>query len=371
MNKLENLFKIVLEYINENFKSLSIGDFIFLISFLVVFIGFVISIFIILYKNRNNQRNIEFKNFKSKFKKEKSLKCILERTRKNFIYKFSNILSKNCIIDDKIFENFEAALFSTDIGVRTCDKLLTEIRKEVKDKVINTSDDIKNALKKKIHKILSNTNNQENIKMDQIPHVVMIVGVNGVGKTTTIGKIAKKLKSKGKSVIFAAGDTFRAAAFEQLNIWAKKTNSSIFSVSNSIDPASVLFETVKKAQKNKIEVVLCDTAGRMHTKTNLMDQLKKMYKVLGKASDGAPHEILLVIDATTGQNAIMQVKKFLNIIPLTGLVLTKLDGTAKGGIIIGIVDEFNIPIKYIGVGEMIDDLHKFNPKVFVKALFEN
>ncbi len=273
-------------------------------------------------------------------------------------------------IDDELFEELETHLLLADVGVETTTKIIDSLTESASRNQLKDAEALYGLLKAELKKIIEPVSQPLVIKSDNGPYVILMVGVNGVGKTTTIGKVAQKLQAQGKKVILGAGDTFRAAAFEQLNIWADRTDTPIVSAGMGADPASVLFDTVKKAKELGSEVVLCDTAGRLHTKIHLMDQLKKVYKVLGKASNGAPHEVLLVLDATTGQNAIMQAKEFAKASPLTGLILTKLDGTAKGGIAIGIVDELNIPIKYIGVGESVDDLREFNPQTFVQALFD-
>lgn len=250
----------------------------------------------------------------------------------------------------------ESTLLKADLGVQATQSLLSKAQ---------SAEAVKEEVKQILSKALSS-----NLEQKETPTVILFVGVNGVGKTTSIGKLAALLKKEGKRVVLGAGDTFRAAAGEQLAVWAERTDSLLVSRPGG-DSASVLFDAVSKAKQEGYDFVLCDTAGRLHTKDNLMEELNKVYRVLGKAMPGAPHEVFLVIDGTTGQNALAQTREFMQAAPLTGLVLTKLDGTAKGGIVVAITQEFQIPIRFVGVGEKADDLKPFNPEEFTEALFEN
>jgi fused signal recognition particle receptor len=245
------------------------------------------------------------------------------------------------------------------------------VRERLKRRELADLGRVKAALREEIERILSQASGAHGGLPDaRPPQVVMVVGVNGTGKTTTIGKLAAKLKAAGKSVILGAGDTFRAAAGEQLDVWADRAQVPIVRGKDGSDPGAVLFDAVTRARSEKLDVVLCDTAGRLHTKANLMEELKRLKRTLGKAQDGAPHEVLLVVDATTGQNAIQQARQFHDSLGVTGFVLTKLDGTAKGGVIIGICDALKIPVRYVGVGEKVSDLKEFDAHEFVVALFE-
>lgn len=272
-------------------------------------------------------------------------------------------------IDADTLDELEQILFTADIGAKTADRLLEAVRTKLKSNELTDSGRINAVLKQEISQVFSDLENKPLSVEGEGPRVVLIVGVNGAGKTTSIGKLTHQLKRDGHSVLLGAGDTFRAAATEQLEIWAERNACPIVKGKEAADPASVLFEAVTKAKEDGTDVVLCDTAGRLHTKVNLMEELVKCHKVVGKAADGAPHEVLLVLDATVGQNAIMQAKQFGEAIPLTGIVLTKLDGTAKGGVVIGIADQLGIPVRYIGVGEKLEDLRRFHPESFIEALF--
>jgi fused signal recognition particle receptor len=294
----------------------------------------------------------------------KRLKNRLFKSRKSFSGGFDRIFTGKTKIDDEILEELEEHLITSDIGVRTTIELIERISKaKVKD-----VSQIKSVLKNEILSILSSHPDapEEN---DNTPHVVLVVGVNGVGKTTTIGKIAASASASGKKVLIAAADTFRAAAVEQLEIWAERANAEFVKHNENADPAAVAFDAVAAASARGCDLVLIDTAGRLHTKVNLMEELKKIKRTVSKQLAGAPHETLLVLDATTGQNALSQAKLFNDAIDISGLVLTKLDGTAKGGIVIGICSSLNIPLQYIGIGEQIEDLRPFDAKQFIDALF--
>lgn len=299
----------------------------------------------------------------------RSLGAALKPTRDGFIAKISSLLLK-ISNHEELFEELESILFTADIGVTTAEKLLQAVKVKLLDKN-QVGKTIYDLMKEEIRNIFSTMSVAAELPEMASSKVILFVGVNGVGKTTTIGKLCYQLKLQGKSVLLGAGDTFRAAAKEQLSIWADRAAVPIVAGKDQADPASVLFDAAKKAKQENIEFVLCDTAGRLHTKTNLMDQLGKVHRVLGKAIHGAPHEVFLVVDATMGQNAIAQAKEFAKTTPLTGIILTKLDGTAKGGVAIGIVDELGVPIRYIGVGEGIEDLRPFDSNAFVDALFDS
>lgn len=301
----------------------------------------------------------------------KALGAALASTRSGLFAKLSGMLSGQKEIAETVLQDLEALLFTADIGVRTSQKLMDSVREGLKSGELGDGERVKDALRKEIRRILASVPNRPlGQATGEGPTVILFVGVNGVGKTTSIGKVAQQLKNEGKSVLLGAGDTFRAAASEQLGIWADRVGAPIVKGSAEADPSSVLFDAVQRAKSEGIDVVLCDTAGRLHTKVGLMEELKKLHRVIGKACPGAPHEVLLVLDATTGQNAITQAKQFAEATPLTGIVLTKLDGTAKGGVVIGIANELQVPIRLIGIGEGVLDLRPFEPDAFVDALFE-
>ena len=294
------------------------------------------------------------------------LKIGLEKTKSSLSDKMNNIFSNFRKVDEDLLEELEEILIMSDIGVETSTKIINNLRNRVKKEKLSDENDVKQALKEEIKNILDE---QENgLDLSKKPTVILVVGVNGVGKTTSIGKIANRIKKEGKEVIIAAADTFRAAAVEQVEIWAKRSNSKIVKRDEGTDPASVVFEAIQELKKENGDVLICDTAGRLHNKKYLMDELIKIKKVIDKELPDAKKEVLLVLDATTGQNAISQVKAFKETVDITGLVLTKLDGTAKGGVVIGIVQENKIPVKFIGVGEQIDDMEIFNSEDFVNAI---
>jgi len=274
------------------------------------------------------------------------------------------------LIDDKVLGELEEVLFSADIGVKTASALVELAREKARSKELATSDTLKAVIRKEVERIVDLKANHT-LGGGGPPHVIMVVGVNGAGKTTTIGKLAAKAKGVGKSVVLGAGDTFRAAAAEQLDVWAGRAGAELVKGKDDADPASVVFEAAKVAKARNADVMIADTAGRLHTKTNLMEELKKTKRVLDKAVPGAPHEVLLVLDATNGQNAIAQARQFHDAVGITAIALTKLDGTAKGGVIIGICDELKVPVAWVGVGEKIADLRPFDPKEFVAALFDD
>jgi len=317
-------------------------------------------------------------SFFSKFfdkKKKKDLDEGLDKTKKSFFSKISRAVAGKSTVDEEVLDELEEILISSDVGLDTTIRIIERIEKRVaEDKYMNTGE-LNHILRDEIVQLLAenNTTGIEDFELPDgspSPYVILVVGVNGVGKTTTIGKLAYQFAQKGKKVIIGAGDTFRAAAVDQLNIWADRVGCDFYSKGMNTDPSAVAFETVQQAIRNKLDVAIIDTAGRLHTKINLMRELSKMRKSANKSMEGAPHEVLLVLDATTGQNAIEQCKKFTEATEVTALALTKLDGTAKGGVAIGISDQFKIPIKYIGVGEEIEKLQVFNKKAFVEQLFE-
>ena len=294
------------------------------------------------------------------------LKNGLNKTKKSFDEKINTVFSSFRKVDEDFLEELEEILIMSDIGMDTSVKIINSLRERMKKEKIEDEEDVKKALREEMQKILEVTD--VNLHLNTKPSVILVVGVNGVGKTTSIGKIANRLAKDGKKVVVAAADTFRAAAVEQLEIWAKRSGADIVKRGEGVDPASVVYDAIKITREKNADVLIVDTAGRLHNKKYLMDELNKIQKVINKEMSEADKEVLLVIDGTTGQNAISQVKAFKEEADITGLVLTKLDGTAKGGVVIGIVEENKIPVKFIGVGEQIDDMEIFNAEDFVKAI---
>lgn len=294
------------------------------------------------------------------------LKQGLSKTKTSFEEKINNVFSNFRKVDEELLEELEEALIMSDVGVETSTKIIANLRDRIKKEKIEDEEAVKQALREEIKKIFDELDNS--LHLDTVPSVILVVGVNGVGKTTSIGKIANRLKKDGKKVVIAAADTFRAAAVEQLEIWANRASCEIVKREEGVDPASVVFDAIKTAKEEQADVLICDTAGRLHNKKYLMDELIKIKRVIDKELPNASKEILMVLDATTGQNAISQVKAFKETVDITGLVLTKLDGTAKGGVVIGIANENKMPVKFIGIGEQIDDMEIFNSDDFVKAL---
>ena len=294
------------------------------------------------------------------------LKQGLTKTKESINDKINNLFSNFRKVDEELLEELEEALIMSDMGVETSTQIIKNLREKIKKEKIEDSEQVKEALREEIEKILEKCDNS--LKLETKPSVILVVGVNGVGKTTSIGKMAARLARDGKKVIVAAADTFRAAAVEQLEIWAQRAGAEVVKREEGVDPASVVFEAIRKTKESNADVLIIDTAGRLHNKKYLMDELNKIQKVVNKEMAEASKEVLLVIDATTGQNAISQVKAFKEQSDITGIVLTKLDGTAKGGAVVGIVQENDIPVKFIGVGEQIDDMEIFNSKDFVKAI---
>jgi len=314
--------------------------------------------------------------FKKIFSKEKkdTLDKGLEKSKTTFFSKLTKAVAGKSKVDDDVLDNLEEVLVSSDVGVATTLKIIDRIEGRVaKDKYLGT-DELNQILREEIAGLLSETNvgneTEFTIPKDKKPFVIMVVGVNGVGKTTTIGKLAAQFKNQGLKVVLGAGDTFRAAAIDQLQVWADRVGVPIVKQKMGSDPASVAFDTVQSAVNQNADVVIIDTAGRLHNKVNLMNELTKIKRVMQKVVEDAPHDVLLVLDGSTGQNAFEQAKQFTKATEVTSLAVTKLDGTAKGGVVIGISDQFKIPVKYIGVGEKVDDLQVFNKVEFVDSFFK-
>jgi len=313
-----------------------------------------------------------FKKFFNK-EKEEDLQKGLEKTKTNFFSKISKAVAGKNKVDEEVLDELEAALISSDVGLETTVKIIERLEARVaEDKYIGT-DQLNDFLYQEISAILEENKTVDvqdfDIPESEGPHIILVVGVNGTGKTTSIGKLAYQLHKKGRKVVLGAADTFRAAAVDQLMIWSERVGCQFYTKGMHADPAAVAYETTKYAIDTGADVAIIDTAGRLHTKVNLMRELSKIHRSIQKAYPGAPHEVLLVLDATTGQNAIEQAKHFSEAAELTGLILTKLDGTAKGGVVLGISDQFKIPIKYIGVGEGMEHLQVFNRQAFVMSLF--
>ena len=294
------------------------------------------------------------------------LKTGLNKTKISFDEKINDVFSNFRKVDEEFLDELEEVLIMSDIGMETSIKIISSLRERIKKENIKDEEDVKQVLREEMQKILDITD--INLHLNTKPSVILVVGVNGVGKTTSIGKMANRLAKDGKKVVVAAADTFRAAAVEQLEIWAKRAGADIVKREEGVDPASVVFDAIKKTKENGADILIVDTAGRLHNKKYLMDELNKIQKVINKEMPDSDKEVLLVIDGTTGQNAIQQVKAFKQEADITGIVLTKLDGTAKGGVVVGIVEENKIPVKFIGVGEQIDDMEIFNSEDFVKAI---
>ena len=295
------------------------------------------------------------------------LKAGLAKTREKLADKIDELLHGSTKIDDELLDELEETLIISDVGTKTTEKLMTDLRKGVRRAEIKSTDDVKKFLSNQIREILIE---EEGASVEvEPPRVILMIGVNGAGKTTTIGKLSAYYKERGKKVMVAAADTFRAGAIEQLEIWANRTGAEIIKHQEGSNPSSVALDAVRSAVAKNFDVLIVDTAGRLQNKFNLMEELKKINRIIGKGIPGAPHEVLLVLDATTGQNALRQAELFSKSANITGIVLTKLDGTAKGGMIIGIKEELNIPVKWVGVGEGLDDLRPFNAKEFADALF--
>jgi len=314
-----------------------------------------------------------FGNLFSKDKKE-TLDKGLQKSKDSFFGKLGKALVGKSTVDDEVLDNLEEVLVSSDVGVSTTLKIIDRIQQRVaRDKYLNTSE-LDRILKEEIAGLLSENNTADvqdfEIPSDKRPYVIMVVGVNGVGKTTTIGKLSAQFKKKGKKVMLGAADTFRAAAVEQLKLWGERVGVPVVAKGMNTDPSAVAFDTITAGVNQQMDVIIIDTAGRLHTKVNLMAELTKIKRVMQKVIPDAPHEVLLVLDGSTGQNAMIQATEFTKATEVTALAITKLDGTAKGGVVIGISDEFKIPVRYIGVGEKVEDLQIFNKVEFVDSLFK-
>ncbi len=294
------------------------------------------------------------------------LKNGLNKTKTSFDEKINNVFSNFRKVDEEFLDELEEVLIMSDIGMDTSIKIISNLRERIKKEKIQDEEEVKQALREEMRQILDVTD--INLHLNTKPSIILVIGVNGVGKTTSIGKMANRLAKDGKKVVVAAADTFRAAAVEQLEIWAKRAGAEVVKRDEGVDPASVVFDAIKKTKEEGADILIVDTAGRLHNKKYLMDELNKIQKVINREMPDSDKEVLLVIDGTTGQNAISQVKAFKQEADITGIVLTKLDGTAKGGVVIGIVEENKIPVKFIGVGEQIDDMEIFNSEDFVKAI---
>ena len=294
------------------------------------------------------------------------LKQGLNKTKESINEKINDVFSNFRKVDENFLEELEEILIMSDIGIDTSTKIIGKLRERMKKEKIEDEEEVKKVLREEMQEILEVTDKE--MHLNTKPSIILVIGVNGVGKTTSIGKIANRIRKDGKKVVVAAADTFRAAAVEQLEIWAKRSGAEIVKREEGVDPASVVYDAIKKVREEEADVLIVDTAGRLHNKKYLMDELNKIQKVINKEMPDADKEVLLVIDGTTGQNAISQVKAFKKEADITGLVLTKLDGTAKGGAVIGIVEENKIPVKFIGIGEQIDDMEVFNAEDFVKAI---
>lgn len=290
----------------------------------------------------------------------------LKKTRTGIFGKINSVLNSFTKIDEELFEEIEEILIIGDVGVKTAEYICNELRAKVKKEGIKDPNEIQGLLNSIISDILSGG---QNLNINTKPSVILVIGVNGVGKTTTIGKMAAELQKQGKKVILAAADTFRAAAIDQLVIWADRAKVDIVKQNEGSDPAAVVFDAISAAKSRNADVIICDTAGRLHNKKNLMGELEKIKRIIDRELPDADKEVLLVLDATTGQNAVNQAREFKNIAGITGIVLTKLDGTARGGVVLAIKNDLDVPVKYIGVGEGIDDLQPFNPDEFTEALF--
>jgi len=301
----------------------------------------------------------------------KRLKNGLSKTHQAVVRRLDEATLGKREINDEILDEFEEILITSDLGINTVMNLMDEVRFRVKRKELENPDKLKEVLKENILQILQKHDKKLDVKIDSKPFIILTVGVNGTGKTTTIAKLANKFKTEGHSVMLGAADTFRAAAIDQLEIWGERTGCKVIKHQPGADPSAEAFDAIKSAKANDIDVLIIDTAGRLHTKAPLMDELKKIYKVIKKEQPDAPHETLLVLDATTGQNAVSQSRIFKETVDITGIALTKLDGTAKGGVIVAVSEIIDIPVRHIGIGEQMDDLREFNAEDFVDAMFED
>jgi len=299
------------------------------------------------------------------------MKQAIGATKNNLVARIESVLSGRPTIDENLLEELEGVLLGADLGVRATEQVLKDIREQHKKQLLKTPDDVRAAIRKRLLAILHDGDRATAESEPLAPQIWMIVGVNGTGKTTTVGKLAAKLSQEGRKVLICAADTFRAAAIEQLAVWAERSGVEIIKSKSGSDPSAVLHDALAAALARKLHVVLIDTAGRLHTRSNLMQELEKMRRVAGRVVAGAPHETLLVLDATTGQNGLVQAREFLRAAGVTGLIVTKLDGTAKGGVLFSIAQDLKIPVRFVGVGESIEDLMEFSPEVFVDSLFSD
>jgi fused signal recognition particle receptor len=297
------------------------------------------------------------------------LKAGIQKTRAGLMEKIDDAISGRKEISPEVLDELEYALITADIGARTTAEILELIRQRVERHLVGDAAELKNLIRQHLLEILQATERPVPL-VTEPPAIIMVVGVNGAGKTTSIGKLTRRLQSEGRSVLLCAADTFRAAAIEQLEIWAQRTGAEMIRQQTGSDPSAVLFDALQAGKARKVDYVIIDTAGRLHTKTNLMAEIEKMRRTAGRVIPGAPHEVLLVIEATTGQNGLEQARKFTESAEVTGIILTKLDGTAKGGVVVAISRELNLPIRYVGVGEQLDDLLPFEPETFVASLFD-
>jgi fused signal recognition particle receptor len=297
------------------------------------------------------------------------MKKALVATKENLVNKIESVLSSRDTIDEEALDELEGTLLEADLGVRVTERIMDAIRQQQKKNLIKTAEEARQVIRAQLLSILSPRQEAEAPENQGTPQVWMVVGVNGTGKTTTIGKLAARISGEGKSVLVCAADTFRPAAIEQLAIWAERSGAELIKSKSGVDPSAVLHDALSAALARGSDVVIVDTAGRLHTKSNLMQELEKMRRVAGRKVPGAPHEVLLVVDATTGQNGLAQAREFMKSMGITGLIVTKLDGTAKGGILFSISQELGIPVQFIGIGESLEDLVDFSPEVFVESLF--
>lgn len=326
-----------------------------------------------IFKKKSNEEDIEGKEKDTDENKEgflSKLKEGLEKTRKGMAEKIDSILKSYGKIDNGLFDELEEILVTSDVGINTTMDIIERLKTKVKENKVTEAIEVKELLKNEIKDILNEKEKDRELNIEPSPAIILVVGVNGVGKTTTIGKLAYNLREEGKRVLIAAGDTFRAAAIEQLGEWSKRAGVDMIAHQENSDPAAVIFDGIQAAKARKTDVLICDTAGRLHNKKNLMNELNKIFRVVEREYGDARREVLLVVDATTGQNALIQAKEFQEVCNISGIVLTKLDGTAKGGVVIALQTELNVPVKLIGVGEGIEDLQKFNTNDFVDAIFD-